>query len=256
MNHVPALRWTDNHCHLPPGHVGDEQVALAATAGVLRLIDVGTNLDRSRQTIATALRHPGVVFATAGVHPHDASDGIEGLSELLDDPTVIAIGECGLDYHYDHSPRDVQQPIFARQIALANERDLPLVIHTRSAWTDTFEVLDREGIPNRTIFHCFTGGPDEADACLARGAYLSFSGIVTFPTAEDLRAAARRTPLDRILVETDAPYLAPVPLRGKQNVPANVVIVGAAIATEIGRSIAEVASATWSNASEAYGLFD
>jgi TatD DNase family protein len=248
------MRWTDNHCHLPPGPAGDAQVAEALAAGVTRLIDVGTDVARSRQAIANAARHPGVVFATVGVHPHDAKDGMDGLADLLSAPGVVAIGECGLDYHYDHSPRPAQQEIFARQIALAHAHDLPLVIHTRSAWDDTFEVLDREGTPERTVFHCFTGGPDEAAACVARGAYLSFSGIVTFPTSDDLRAAARRCPPERVLVETDSPYLAPVPRRGKKNVPANVVFVGAAMAAELGTDTATVAALTWDNATRAYAL--
>ena len=145
------------------------------------------------------------------------ASGIDGIEALLAEPEVVAVGECGLDYHYDHSPRDVQREVFAAQIALAHAHDLALVIHTREAWDDTFDILAAEGVPERTVFHCFTGGPDEARRCLDLGAYLSFSGIVTFPTADDVRAAAALCPLDRLLVETDAPYLAPVPHRGERN---------------------------------------
>ena len=139
---------------------------------------------------------------------------------------VVAVGEAGLDYYYDHSPRDVQRAAFAAQIQLAHERRLPLVIHTRDAWDDTFDVLAAEGVPERTIFHCFTGGPDEARRCLDIGAFVSFSGIVTFKNATPIQEAARVVPLDRILVETDAPYLAPVPHRGQPNQPAWVPFVG------------------------------
>ena len=138
------------------------------------------------------------------------------------------MGECGLDYHYDHSPRAVQRAILRRPDGLAHEHDLALVIHTREAWDDTFAVLDAEGVPERTVFHCFTGGPDEAQACLDRGGYLSFSGIVTFRRPTTCAAAAALCPLDRALVETDSPYLAPVPHRGRPNRPALVPVVGAA----------------------------
>ena len=166
----------------------------------------------------------------------------------------IAVGECGLDYHYDHSPRADQRTAFAAQIALAHELGLPLVIHTREAWVDTFDLLDAGGVPARTIFHCFTGGPDEASACLERGAYLSFSGIVTFKAAADVQAAAAATPLDRMLVETDSPYLAPVPHRGRRNQPAFVPFVGARLAELLGVDPAAVRDATAANAHAAFDL--
>jgi TatD DNase family protein len=144
--------------------------------------------------------------------------------------------------------------MFAAQIALAHERDLALVIHTREAWDDTFAVLDAEGVPPRTVFHCFTGGPDEAQACLERDGYLSFSGIVTFGSAEEVRAAASVCPLDRLLVETDSPYLAPVPYRGRPNRPALVPLVGAAVADVKGVPSEAVAGATWANAERVYRL--
>ena len=180
---------------------------------------------------------------------------IADLFDGADRPTrPVAVGECGLDYHYDHSPRGVQREAFAAQVALANRLALPLVIHTREAWDDTFDILDAEGVPARTIFHCFTGGPDEARRCLDLGGHLSFSGIVTFPSADDLRAAATLCPLDRLLVETDSPYLAPVPLRGRRNEPANVAVVGAAVAEARGTTTENVAAATLSNARVAFRL--
>jgi TatD DNase family protein len=194
------------------------------------------------------------VWATAGVHPHDAADGIEGLADLLGRPEVVAVGECGLDYHYDHSPRDVQRQVFAAQIALAFEHDLALVIHTRDAWADTFDILGAEGVPPRTVFHCFTGGPDEARKGLDLDIRISFSGIITFKTADDLRAAAAVCPLDRLLVETDAPYLAPVPHRGQKNRPALVPLVGAAVAEAKHVDVAAVAEASWQAATDLYRL--
>jgi TatD DNase family protein len=264
-----GVRWIDNHCHLgwsddvaDGDHAAqvDAAVADARAAHVERLVTVGTDAVRSAEAIAAARRHPGTVWATVGLHPHDASHGLGGLVELLDDPAngaaVVAIGECGLDYFYEHSPKDAQRAMFAAQIALAHERDLALVIHTRDAWDDTFAILDAEGVPARTVLHCFTGGPDEARACLDRGAYVSFSGIVTFKAADDLRAAAKICPLDRVLVETDSPYLAPVPHRGRTNRPALVPLVGAAVASAMGVSPADVAVASWDNAAAVYRLPD
>ena len=246
--------WFDNHCHLtslktPPA----EMVAAAVAAGVTRLLTVGcTVADSDRAaTVAEAFDN---VWSTAGVHPHDAKDGIEGLEALLERPTVVAVGECGLDYHYEHSPRDVQAEAFLQQIELANRNDLALVIHSRDAWDDTFDLLDRSGMPSRTVFHCFTGGPDEARAAVDRGGYLSFSGIVTFPSAEELREAALSTPRDRILVETDSPYLAPVPLRGKANQPANVAIVGEFLADLLSVPAEEFAAITTTNAKTLFRL--
>jgi TatD DNase family protein len=250
--------WFDNHCHLTtmraksqlePGDV----VASAAAHGVTHLITVGCTVDDAAEAAAIASRFENV-WATAGVHPHDASGGIDGLEALLDDERVVAVGECGLDFHYDRSPRDIQAEVFRAQIAIANARALPMVVHTREAWDETFTILDREGTPDRTVFHCFTGGPDEAAACVERGALVSFSGIVTFPSATDVQAAATQTPLDRLLVETDAPFLAPVPHRGKPNEPGNVAVVGSFVAELRGERVETVAQATFENACLFYGV--
>ncbi|MCU1484587.1 MAG: hypothetical protein JWN67_1333 [Actinomycetia bacterium] len=245
--------WTDAHCHIPYEGVGEEVIAEARVAGVDRLVTVGTDLASSQAALDVARRHAGV-WSTAGVHPHDAAGGIDGIEALLAEPEVVAVGECGLDYHYDHSPRDVQREAFAAQIALAHTSGLALVIHTREAWADTFALLDAEGIPERTVFHCFTGGPDEARQCLDRGAYLSFSGIVSFKTADDVRAAAVLCPLDRLTVETDSPYLAPVPHRGQRNQPAWVPLVGAAVAATKGIDVDEVARVTSANAERLFAF--
>ncbi len=250
-----TLRWTDNHCHLPAGDEAGPVIDEARAAGVARLITVGTDVEHSRQAIAVARRHDGV-WATAGVHPHDAAGGLDGLEALLGEPEVVAVGECGLDYHYDHSPRDVQRAAFAAQVALAHAHDLALVIHTREAWADTFDILAAEGVPPRTVFHCFTGGPDEARRGLDLGIHVSFSGIVTFKTADDLREAAAICPLDRLLVETDSPYLAPVPHRGQRNRPALVAVVGQAVADVRGVDAEVVAEASWANTERLYRLVD
>ncbi|QXC60994.1 TatD family hydrolase [Aquihabitans sp. G128] len=252
-----ALAWTDDHCHL---HYRDaapeavaEAVAVAREAGVARMITVGCDLADSEAAIAAAGAHDGV-YATVGVHPHEAAGGIDGIEALLAAPHVVAVGECGMDLYYEHSPRDAQREVFAAQIALAHAHDLALVIHTRDAWDDTFDVLAAEGVPERTILHCFSGGPSEARRCLDLGAFLSFSGIITFKSAQDLREAAALCPIDRVLVETGAPYLAPVPHRGKPNRPALVPLVGAGVAAAMGRPVAEVAAASWDNATRAYRL--
>lgn len=238
----PPVSWIDNHCHLDP-HTAAAQVSDAAAAGVVACITVGTSLARSLEAIEVASAFPNV-YATAGVHPHDAGDGIDGIEVLLTHPKVVAVGEAGLDYHYDRSPRRRQRDVFAQHVALAHAYDLPLVIHTRSAWDDTFAILDREGVPARLVFHCFTGGAAEAEACLARGAHVSISGIVTFKNADDVRAAVRVTPLEYLLVETDSPYLAPVPHRGRPNQPANVGFVGEAIALQKGVDVSAVSAQT------------
>jgi TatD DNase family protein len=218
--------FVDSHCHLYDTRGVDlhEVLSAARAAGVGTMINVGCDAATTASAIAIAEQHDHV-WATAGLHPHEAVHGVDTIAGFLEHPKVIAVGEAGLDHYYDHSPRDVQRVAFAAQIRLAHEHRLPLVIHTRDAWADTFDVLDAEGVPERTVFHCFTGGPDEARQCLDRGAFLSFSGIVTFPAATDLQAAAALCPTDRMLVETDSPYLAPVPKRGRTNQPAFVVHV-------------------------------
>ncbi|HET9733070.1 MAG TPA: TatD family hydrolase [Acidimicrobiales bacterium] len=247
--------WTDSHCHLTFDGVGDAAVVAAAAAGVTRLITIGTDAGSSEAAIAAAGRHEHV-YATVGLHPHEASAGTDGVAALLDarHPKVVAVGECGLDYYYEHSPRRPQKDAFAAQIALARRHDLTLVVHTRDAWDDTFEILDADGPPRRWVVHCFSGGPEEARRALDRGAWLSFSGIVTFKNATDVQDAARLCPPDRILVETDSPYLAPVPNRGKPNQPAWVPLVGAAVARLKGMEVEEVERASWDNTTAAFGL--
>ena len=283
-----VLEWFDSHCHLqnefgsPEGDGPVEPhadrlaatIARASEAGVTRLVCVGTGATSSAEAVALAraMRRPGgpavaegvAMWATIGLHPHDAVDGVDSLDALLatelgdgtdpGDRVVVGVGECGLDYHYDHSPRPVQREAFALQIELAHRHDLALVIHTREAWDDTFAVLSAAGVPGRTIIHCFTGGPDEARRCLDLGASLSFSGVVTFKNAQDVRDAAALCPPDRLLIETDSPFLTPVPHRGSPNEPARVPLVGAAIAQVKGMTTAEVAAITTANTRAAFGI--
>jgi len=247
--------WVDSHCHLQLAG-GDEHIGRAREAGVAWMVCVGTDLSTSREALALAERHADV-FGVAGLHPHEASkfaDEWEMLEVLATSPACVGVGEAGFDFYYEHSPRADQEIAFRRQIRLATEIDKPLMIHSRDAWNDTFRVLDDEGVPARTIFHCFTGGPDEAHAAIARGCHLSFSGIVSFKNADDVRAAAALVPTDRLLVETDSPFLAPEPHRGKPNEPAYVGLVGEALARARGETAADVAELTRTNAAQVFGV--
>jgi TatD DNase family protein len=266
------LRWFDTHCHVQDEPEVEGLLAGAAAAGVGALVCVGTDVESSRRAVELAARPAAGaagasglgrvrVWATVGLHPHDAArrgaEGVDGVAALLESVgpgPIVAVGECGLDYHYDRSPRADQRRAFAAQVALARQRGLTLVIHTREAWDDTFAVLASEGLPERVVFHCFTGGPAEARRCLDLGAWLSFSGIVSFKGAGEVRAAAALCPGERLVVETDAPFLAPVPHRGARNTPALVGEVGAAVAAARGVAVEEVASGSWVAAEAAFSL--
>jgi TatD DNase family protein len=256
--------WVDAHCHLQlelgetrfDADDADAQVQRARDAGIEWMVCVGTGLATSQQAVDLSARYDDV-YATVGLHPHDASqlaDEWDGLVALADVERCVAIGEAGFDLHYEHSPRDEQEVAFRKHIQLAKQVNRPLMIHSRNAWDDTFRLLDEEGLPERTIFHCFTGGPEEARLALDRDCYLSFSGIVSFKTADDIRAAAALAPADRMLVETDSPYLAPVPHRGKPNEPAFVPLVGAALAAARGVDVGEIAEVTRANAARVFGV--
>jgi TatD DNase family protein len=255
--------WFDSHCHVQPpyGPEGvdavDELLARARATGVDRFVCVGTDLASSRLAVALAATHADV-YATVGLHPHDAAR-LPAEDAALHDlaasaARVVGVGEAGFDLYYRHAEPPEQEAAFRRQIRWAGELDRTLVIHTRDAWDDTFRVLAEEGVPARTVFHCFTGGPAEAARALELGAWLSFSGIVSFKNADDVRAAARLAPLERVLVETDSPYLAPVPHRGRTNEPAYVIAVGEALAAAVGRPVDEVRERTRANAHLAFGL--
>jgi TatD DNase family protein len=246
--------WFDSHCHVHDARIPGgtaAAVADAAVAGVAGMITVGCDRETSLAAIEVAAHHSNV-WATVGLHPHDAVNGVDSIVDLLAGDRVVAVGEAGLDYYYDHSPRDVQRDAFAAQIQLAHARRLPLVIHSRDAWDDTFDVLAGEGVPERTIFHCFTGSAEEARRCVDMGAFVSFSGIVTFKNATPIQEAARAAPLERILVETDAPYLAPVPHRGQPNRPAWVPFVGEFVAELRQMAVDDLACAIAANTRAAF----
>ena len=224
------MKLVDSHCHLDDSQFDDdrEQVierALAAGVETMMAIGTGDGPPDLETAVRQADRH-SFIYATIGVHPHDASkataDSFARLRDLAAHPKVLAIGEIGLDYHYDFSPRDVQRSVFEKQLELAAECGKPIVIHTREAWDDTMAILRRDW-HGAGIMHCFTGNAAQGQEALDLGFHLSFGGVLTFPKAEAVRQAARITPEDRLLVETDCPYLAPVPHRGKRNEPAFVV---------------------------------
>ena len=257
--------WTDAHCHLQEQFLGDEETTaklldtLSRTfeGGVDRVVVIGTDATTSAQALEiTSVIGPVDIYATVGLHPHDALQDLEPVLALArhGHPKLVGIGECGLDYYYEHSPRADQRRAFATQIALAHELDLALVIHARDAFDDLFDVLNSEGVPERTVVHCFTGTTDDAHACLGLGCDISISGVVTFKNAELLRDAVRSVPLDRLHVETDSPFLAPVPYRGKANEPAFVTVVGEFVAELRGESFVEVREATRANTARLFRL--
>ena len=256
----------DTHCHLDDPRLREELDAVlsrARDAGVRRITTIGCASDVSsvRSAVTLAHDHPESITATVGVHPHDAKHLDEPLRDVLvdaaGDPSVVAIGETGLDFHYNHSPHDAQEAAFRTQIAIAKALKKPLVIHTRSAPKETLRIL-REETANDVggIIHCFSEDAAFAAAALDLGFVSSFSGIVTFNKAIEVQEAARRQPPDALLVETDAPYLAPVPRRGKLNEPAYVAHTASKIAALRGQDPEEFAHQTYQNALRVFGIAD
>ena len=254
----------DTHCHLDDPRLYEQLDAVldrAKEAGVRRIAAIGCAHDVGsvKSAIDIARRNPDWISATVGVHPHDAKHLDDSLCDAIRDagsePSVVAIGETGLDFHYDHSPRDAQTEAFRRQIAIAKELKKPLVIHTRSAPAETLQVLREERASDvGGIIHCFSEDASFAAAALDLGFISSFSGIVTFKKAVAVQEAARRQPLDALLVETDAPYLAPIPKRGKLNEPAYVAHTARCIAELRGEDPEALAEATYENAVRLFGL--
>jgi TatD DNase family protein len=246
----------DTHAHLdacatPPA----ELLARAREAGVDRVVAIGSGIASSRETLAIAARERGV-FVALGFHPHQAGDDDDAqrlgeLRELLADERAVAVGEIGLDFYRDYAPHDRQRELFARQLELARELGKPAVIHTRSADDETAAALAE--FDGTVVLHCFSS-PPLLPVALERGYYVSFAGNVTYPKAEELREAARRVPADRVLAETDSPYLSPQPRRGRSNEPANVVHTVAALAEVRGEDVATTAALIDANASAAFGL--
>ncbi len=259
--------WLDSHCHLTADDFAedrDEVVARARAAGVETLIAIGSGYGAARlaEAAAFAKDRPGV-FATAGIHPHEASEFDEAsraaLSRVVENEPIVAVGECGLDYFYENSPRKAQRDAFAWQVGLARERDLPVSIHVRDKGQDAYEELleiwEREGGGEvRGVLHCYTGTLPFAERAVAQGLLVSFSGILTFKRAEELRDVAKGLPLGKLLVETDAPFLAPEGKRGKRNEPAFMPRIGETLAALHGTDVETVARTTRENARSLFRL--
>jgi TatD DNase family protein len=242
----------DSHCHLDfPDFVAERDlvIARARAAGIGTMLTIGTRLDQFPGVRAIAETYDDV-WCSVGAHPHEAADHLTAtaaeLAALAAHPRVVGIGETGLDYHYDHSPRELQQQVFRSHIAASRLSGLPLIIHAREADDDVAHMLREKGAA-AGVLHCFSSGRGLAEAALELGFYISISGIVTFRNADELRAIVRDVPLDRLLVETDAPYLAPVPYRGKRNEPAYVAATAAAVAALKGIAPDALAAATTEN---------
>jgi TatD DNase family protein len=247
----------DTHTHVHGSEFdADRDLVLerARSAGVGACVAIGTDVADSRLAIDLAQCHPDV-YASVGVHPHETvkldEQGLHALDELARAPRVVAFGEIGLDYYYLHSPQGVQQTRFREQIALAARHALPLIIHTRDAWDDTFQILD--DVPhNGGVFHCFTGDLRHAEQAIARDFFISFSGIVTFAKSLSIQEVARTIDLDRVLIETDCPFLSPVPHRGRRNEPGHVTLVAQKLAELRGLSLQTLAGRTSANAQRCF----
>lgn len=250
----------DSHAHLDDRKLARDEagvLARAREAGVVAVVNAGADMASSRRSVDLARRQP-MVFASVGIHPHDASDADEAawpeLQRLAADDRVVAIGECGLDYFRDLSPRDVQRRVFARQLALADALDLPIIIHCRDAYDDCLEIVRAERqAPVRGVLHCFQGDAAAARGALDLGLYVAVGGSLTFPREEALRQVVATLPLDRLMVETDSPYLTPRPKRGS-NEPAYVSLVARRVAEVLDASFERVAEATTTNAKAAFNL--
>lgn len=249
----------DSHCHLTADAFDDDRAEVierARDAGVRGLCCIASTPGDAVRAIELARRYAGVV-ATAGIHPHEAGSAVAGdleeVERLLADPRVRAVGECGLDFHYDFSPREAQFEVFRAQAQLAREHDLPLIVHCRSA--DNEMIAEFEGAlqGTRGVLHCFSGSDELLDVALGAGWHVSFSGIVTFKRFDEAEQV-RRVPADRLLVETDSPYLAPVPYRGRRNEPAHVTETLARVAELRAESVAQTASLVTANALRFYGM--
>jgi TatD DNase family protein len=245
----------DSHCHLDFPSLQEDMdgvMARAAEAGIGTMVTICTRVERFPTILAIAESYDNV-YCSVGLHPHDAEQepdlSTEQLVDLAGHDKVVGIGETGLDFHYDQSPRDIQATLFRRHIAAARQTGLPLIVHSRAADAEMIEILQDEAAKGAFpgVLHCFSSGPELARAALALDFYISFSGILTFKNADEVRAVAAETPLDRLLVETDAPYLAPVPHRGKDNEPAFVANTAAKLAEMRGMTANEMADLTTAN---------
>ena len=251
------MRFTDSHCHLTMSE-GIGSLERARAMGVRGFVVPATKLDDAAETVGIAHEHDDV-WAAVGFHPHEAKDcddkAFAEIERLAGDDRVVAVGEIGLDYHYMHSPRETQREVFMRHVDLARRRELPIIVHNRESTDDMLELLlsdEARGV--RGILHSYTEGLEPATKLIDAGYYISFSGIVTFRTAESLREVARALPHDRVLIETDTPYLAPVPFRGRDNEPAYVIKIAELLAGLWKLDVTEVAAQTSANFERAFSV--
>lgn len=255
-----TMQLIDSHAHLDDAKFDADREAVlqrAAESGVARIVNIGADMPSSERSVALAARCDAV-YAAVGVHPHDAKTvrpgDYEQLADWLAQPKVVALGEVGLDYYYDLSPREAQRDVFVRQLDVARQMHVPVVIHNRDAHGDTMDILRREGKGLTGVVHCFSGSWEMAQELLKMGWYLGVDGPVTYKNAAKLPEIMAKAPLERILVETDSPYLAPVPLRGKRNEPANVRYVAAHVAKLRQMDEDAFAAATAANTCALFGL--
>jgi TatD DNase family protein len=253
------MRLVDTHCHLNHEAFRADvarEIARARAAGVVRAVVVGYDVVSSWLAVAYSTAHP-CLAATVGIHPHDAKtwdDEAPTIEAIARDPEVVAVGETGLDYHYDHSPRDTQRAAFAAQLEMAQRLDLPVVIHSREADDDTLAIIRDVGVPSRGgVVHCFPGGADLAREVVALGLHIGVTGVVTFRKADALRNAVAAVPAEWLLLETDSPYLAPEPHRGKTNRPAYLPLVAEAVASIRGTAVEDVARDAGESAARLFG---
>lgn len=261
MQRLSFTMLIDSHAHLDDPRFDGERgdvIERARQAGVTAIINAGADMASSRSSVALAREYEGYIFATVGIHPHSAKEATAQsyaeLELLLTEPGVVAVGEIGLDYHYDLSPRPVQREVFARQLELALSHDAPVVIHMREATRDTLDILKPYAGRLRGVMHCFSGSWETAAEVLGMGLHLGFDGPITFTNAAKLCEVAAQVPLDRVLIETDCPYLAPVPHRGSRNEPAFVARVAEKLAAIKGLSRQEIAVQTANNALSLFSL--
>lgn len=259
------MRFFDTHAHIASEELypeADQLIKEALSSNVQAIVNIATDRLSLERGLLLSTKHPQVIFNTAAVTPHDSGsfseDTFAAFKEAALGGKLVAVGESGLDYHYMHSSKETQKNVFSKHLSLALEAKLPIVIHCRDAFQDLFEVLDREFLPGSSfhpgIMHCFTGTLEEAEEAISRGFCISFSGIVTFKKSVLLQEIARKVPLDYLLIETDSPYLAPEPFRGKTNQPAFVVKTAELIASLKGISLEELAEKTWENSRRVFQL--
>lgn len=253
--------YFDTHAHLDDGRFKEDQdkvIMRAKDAGVSLIVNVGYNLISAKNTVELTKKYD-FIYGAVGIHPHDAKDAndnvLSRIKNMTKEPKIVAIGEIGLDYYYDNSPRDIQKRVFRRQIMLARELKMPIIIHDRDAHQDVFDIVKEEkACEVGGIFHCYSGSLEMAREVMKLGFYISFGGPVTFKNAHKLKEVAKEVPLDRMLIETDCPYLTPVPYRGKRNEPSYVLHTAKEIADIRGMNVDELAKITYENGKKVFGI--